>query len=72
MKMAGMTQNGQKSLIFIVVSSIESNWKYLVLLIERSCSYKDNDSSDKSKIMIMTKIVLVSMIAIAIWKYYKK
>ena len=36
--------------------------------MEGSCSYKDNDSSDKSKIVIMIKIALVSMIIKAIWK----
>ena len=34
--------------------------------MEGGCSYKDNDSSDKSKIVIMMKIILVTMIAIAI------
>ena len=34
--------------------------------MEGVCSYKDNDSSDKSKIVIVTKIILVTMITIAI------
>ena len=33
---------------------------------EGSCSYKDNDSSDKSKIVITIKIILVTIIRIAI------
>ena len=36
--------------------------------MEGSCNYRDNDSSDKRKIVIIMKIILVTMITIAIWK----
>ena len=39
-----------------------------MLLMEGSCGCKDNNSNGKSKIVITIKIILVTMITIAIWK----
>ena len=49
MKMVGITQNGLKSLIFIVIPKQRKQLKYWVFLMEGICGNKDNDSSDKSK-----------------------
>ena len=43
-----------------------------MLLMEGSCGYKDNNSNGKSKIVITIKIILVTMITIAIWKKHEK
>ena len=63
---------GRKALFSLWSPSRETNKKYLVLLMEGGCGYKDNDNSDKSKIVITIKIIIVTMITIAIQKWYKK
>ena len=45
--MAGITQNGQKSLTFIVVPKLTKQLK-LVLLMEGNCSYEDCDNNDNN------------------------
>ena len=61
--MVGTTQYGQKSLIFIVVPKERKYLKVLRTTYEESRSYKDNDRSDKCKIVII--IILATMITIA-------
>ena len=61
--MVGITQYGQKSLIFIVVPKERKYLKVLRTTYEESRSYKDNDRSDKCKIVII--IILATMITIA-------
>ena len=63
---------GRKALFSLWSPSRETNKKYLVLLMEGGCGYKGNDNSDKSKIVITIKIIIVTMITIAIQKWYKK
>ena len=46
--MAGITQNSQKSLIFIVIPKQRDQLKLLVLLIEGNGSNKYSDTSDNS------------------------
>ena len=46
--MAGITQNSQKSLIFIVIPKQRDQLKPLVLLIEGNGSNKYSDTSDNS------------------------
>ena len=60
--MVGITQYGQKSLIFIVVPKERKYLKVLRTTYEESRSYKDNDRSDKCKIVII--IILATMITI--------
>ena len=60
--MVEITQYGQKSLIFIVVFKERKYLKVLRTTYEESRSYKDNDRSDKSKIVII--IILATMITI--------
>ena len=57
---------GTKALFSLWSPSRESNYKYLVLLMEESCSYKDNDHSDKCKIGIIIMIILVTLTTVAI------
>ena len=61
--MVGITQYGQKSLIFIVVPKERKYLKVLRTTYEESRSYKDNDRSDKCKIVII--IILATMRTIA-------
>ena len=61
--MVEITQYGQKSLIFIVVPKERKYLKVLRTTYEESRSYKDNDRSDKCKIVII--IILATMITIA-------
>ena len=61
--MVRTTQYGQKSLIFIVVPKERKYLKVLRTTYEESRSYKDNDRSDKCKIVII--IILATMITIA-------
>ena len=61
--MVGITQYGQKSLIFIVVFKERKYLKVLRTTYEESRSYKGNDRSDKCKIVII--IILATMITIA-------
>ena len=62
---------GRKALFSLWSPSRETNKKYLVLLMEGGCGYKDNDNSDKSKIVITIKIIIVTRITIAIQKWSK-
>ena len=61
--MVEITQYGQKSLIFTVVPKERKYLKVLRTTYEESRSYKDNDRSDKCKIVII--IILATMITIA-------
>ena len=58
---------GRKALFSLWSPSRESNKKYILCTsYEESHSYKDNDHSDKCKIVIIIKIILVTIITIAI------